>query len=169
MHTASANKIPHDKKVPCLLLNSLAANNNGNLLRSWLQAQPLWVSSKLGICQLLSLYVASVLASNLGVTLSAPGIPCVCYITISGNKRTRASEFLSLYDKSALVFSLDRGFSRSEGNQEEDMVRCQELEIWTLAGYLMTLQNFNIFRQNNAIVMFFRKHPYVLKIQHEIF
>lgn len=47
MHTASANKIPRDKKVPCLLLNLSAANNNGNLLSSWLQAQPLWVSSRI--------------------------------------------------------------------------------------------------------------------------
>lgn len=36
-------------------------------------------------------------------------------------------------------------------------------------GYLMTLHSPNIFRHHNGIVMVFRKHPYVLEIQHKTF
>lgn len=41
------------------------------------------------------------------------------------------------------------------GNHEENVVRCKGLETVTFIGYLMTLQNSNLFRHHNRIVMVF--------------
>lgn len=140
MHTASANKTFHDKKAHCLLLNLLAANNNGNLLSSRLQAQHPWESSRIGdLSVTFSLCCQYACLQFGGHPLYSWHTTYLLHYYRIETKKPGHHKFFYCMISMPWFLSQNKRWSRSEEKHEEDMVRYKGLEIGILTRYLMML------------------------------